>query len=182
MHAIPGTPLFTEKISYFALGIDRELMVVRAACHAVQVALDNEQLIFPLTAVNGSVSRRVMLANNGDIGTKFAFSTTSEMRKWFSITPEKGYVSPSAEMAIVVTFHPKQVRACVCVRVRACACVCACVRVCVPAYALATITRSCPLEFTALTRTTHHCPGTVRQARDYVFGVSARLSPSSSCR
>jgi len=98
---------FTETFSYFTMGIDRELMVVRAACHAVKVELDNQQIFFPQTTINGSVSRRVVLHNAGDIGTKFEWQTSKKLDKWFALVPQRGYVAPGAEIVTVVTFHPR---------------------------------------------------------------------------
>ena len=101
------TTPFAEEVSVQYLRQLEPLLLVKGACHGISVELDHNQLSF--TAVVGSTcTRRVVMANAGDIGTRFSWDGAA-LHRWFSITPLQGYVSPSSEVVFTVTFKPTSV-------------------------------------------------------------------------
>ena len=99
-------PPFAEKINAECAGQITALMEVRGACQGVQLEMDNDQLAFGSVNVHSRSVKRVLLSNSGDIGAKFNWKIPKEAQKWFTLAPEKGYLSPGLEVIMLVTFHP----------------------------------------------------------------------------
>jgi len=99
-------PPFSEKINAECTGQITGLMEVRGACQGVQLEMDNDQLAFGSVNVHSRSVKRVLLSNSGDIGAKFNWKVPKAAQKWFTLAPEKGYLSPGLEVIMLVTFHP----------------------------------------------------------------------------
>lgn len=102
-------PEFTHNFSFECLGTITRFMSVQAACVGVGVTLDCEQVLFGPTCVNSAVSRRVLLTNTGDVGTKFHWDPRPAMDAWVTLAPMSGYLAPGRAVAVHVTFRPTQV-------------------------------------------------------------------------
>jgi hydrocephalus-inducing protein len=101
-------PPFSEKINAECAGQITALMEVRGACQGVQLEMDNDQLAFGSVNVHSRSVKRVLLSNSGDIGAKFQWKLPKAAQKWFTLAPEKGYLSPGLEVIMLVTFHPNK--------------------------------------------------------------------------
>ena len=95
---------FTEELALEYLGQVRPLLAVTGSCPAVQVELELDHLSFGAVNVNSSASRRVMLANTGDVGARFSWDVPAKARKWLAITPAAGYISPGLEVPLAIVF------------------------------------------------------------------------------
>lgn len=60
---------------------------------------------FGTVVMNSKISKTVQLSNFGDIGSKFEWDMTF-CGKYFTISPEKGYLVPHEDLLFNVTFHP----------------------------------------------------------------------------
>ena len=63
---------------------------------------------FGTVVVNSKITKSVQLSNFGDIGSKFEWDTKF-CGKYFTISPEKGYLVPHEDLLFDVTFHPNVV-------------------------------------------------------------------------
>ena len=101
---------FTEKITAELVDQRVPLLDVVGACQGVQFEMDNDQISFGTETLHSRATRRVLLNNTGDIGAKFAWQLSEEARKWFTIVPETGYLSPGLEVILTITFMPHVVQ------------------------------------------------------------------------
>lgn len=95
---------FSEEISVQYLRQLEPLFLIQGECHGVVVDMDHNQLYFS-AVVNSEATRRVVLSNTGDIGTRFEWQV-SKLNDWFSISPREGYISPGSETVFIITFLP----------------------------------------------------------------------------
>lgn len=54
--------------------------------------------------------KRLQLENTGDVGTKFVWDT-SALGPHFSVSPSDGFLAPSQDVKLDITFHPTGVHA-----------------------------------------------------------------------
>ena len=83
----------------------RKLLNINGSCHGVELKLMEGNLTFGPVVINSKLMKTLQLANLGDIGAKFAWDLTF-CRKFFTITPESGYLAPHEDAFFEVTFHP----------------------------------------------------------------------------
>jgi len=88
-----------------AMGEDIVLGEISGACLGVEIKLESESLPFPAVAHGSSVTRRIQMQNHGDIGTRFKWDLHS-FAPDFSIAPADGFLGPSEDLHLTVTFHP----------------------------------------------------------------------------
>lgn len=60
---------------------------------------------FGVVTVNSKKVKTVQLSNLGDIGAKFEWNTLF-CKRYFTISPEKGYLPPNEDTNFTITFHP----------------------------------------------------------------------------
>eukprot|EP00928_Gymnodinium_smaydae_P017826 TRINITY_DN16808_c0_g5_i1.p1 TRINITY_DN16808_c0_g5~~TRINITY_DN16808_c0_g5_i1.p1 ORF type:complete len:709 (+),score=146.30 TRINITY_DN16808_c0_g5_i1:278-2404(+) len=95
-------PLFA-KCSH---GLDLRLLQMSGTCHATEVRLSEHSVSFGDVIVGSQAQRSMRLHNFGDLGAKFRFEVPGIYSKVFSVAPSEGFVRPSEELALAVTFHP----------------------------------------------------------------------------
>jgi adenylate kinase family enzyme len=98
-------PAFAEEVGLAYLGQLDPLLTLSGSCQGVVIELDHNQLSFGAVVVGSSSTRRVLMANEGDIGTRYKWDT-SRLGPSFSVSPKEGYISPGLEVTFSVTFHP----------------------------------------------------------------------------
>lgn len=80
-------------------------MNINACSHGIEMKLMEDTVGFGTVVVNSKITKTVQLSNFGDIGSKFEWDTTF-CGKYFSISPQKGYLVPHEDLLFNVTFHP----------------------------------------------------------------------------
>ncbi|CAD5117498.1 DgyrCDS6267 [Dimorphilus gyrociliatus] len=101
-------PNFTEEILIEFEKIQQPLFAISGVCHGIEIALDNDSIPFGAVTKDSWSSRKLLLINDGDIGTKFEW----DIKKFgpdFSITPVKGDIFPGMKVPFDVRFHPTKV-------------------------------------------------------------------------
>ncbi|XP_078688637.1 hydrocephalus-inducing protein-like [Branchiostoma floridae x Branchiostoma belcheri] len=101
-------PQFTEEVMMESEGFSQPLFVLMGSCQGIEVQLDQESIPFGAVVLGSSSTRRMVMRNVGDIGTKFQWKLR-QFAPDFSINPSEGYISPGMEVAFNVVFHPTKV-------------------------------------------------------------------------
>ncbi|XP_035679087.1 LOW QUALITY PROTEIN: hydrocephalus-inducing protein homolog [Branchiostoma floridae] len=101
-------PQFTEEVMMESEGFSQPLFVLMGSCQGIEVQLDQESIPFGAVVMGSSSTRRMVMRNVGDIGTKFQWKVR-QFAPDFSINPSEGYISPGMEVAFNVVFHPTKV-------------------------------------------------------------------------
>ena len=101
-------PPFSEPIVVSVCGLPRALVQVSAACVAMDLQLEMEQLSFGQATLHSRITRPLMLQNRGDIPSTWKIDKAA-LAPHFSVSPLEGYLQPNEDMNIEVTFHPQQV-------------------------------------------------------------------------
>ena len=60
---------------------------------------------FGAVVINSKITKTIQLSNFGDIGSKFEWDTLF-CSKFFTISPQKGFLLPHEDLLFDVTFHP----------------------------------------------------------------------------
>ena len=68
-------------------------MNVTGCSHGIEMKLMEDTVGFGTVVINSKITKTMQLSNFGDIGSKFDWDTTF-CSKYFTITPEKGYLVP----------------------------------------------------------------------------------------
>jgi hydrocephalus-inducing protein len=84
---------------------ERKLLTVQGACHGIELKLMEDAVSFGAVVINSKVTKRVQLANLGDIGTKFEWDTQF-CKHVFTISPERGFAPAHEDLYFDITFHP----------------------------------------------------------------------------
>uniref|UniRef100_A0A8C4S4T7 HYDIN axonemal central pair apparatus protein n=1 Tax=Erpetoichthys calabaricus TaxID=27687 RepID=A0A8C4S4T7_ERPCA len=100
-------PPFIEEVMMDSTGIRRSLFVVRGSCQGMEIILDQDYIPFGAVAQRSQATRRLLMQNTGDIGTRFKWNINSFLPD-FSIYPDQGYITPGMEIPFEVTFSPKE--------------------------------------------------------------------------
>lgn len=89
-------------------GVSQPLFTIIGACQGLEVKFDSEAIPFGSVTLGSSSTRKLMMSNDGDIGTSFSWNMES-FKPAFSISPHKGYISPGMVVAFEITFRPTEV-------------------------------------------------------------------------
>lgn len=99
---------FSEPVVATVCGLPRPLLVLSAACVAMEMELEMEQVSFGQATLYSRITRPVMLQNRGDLPSSFRLDR-SRLAPDFSISPLEGYLQPNEDTNLEVTFHPQHV-------------------------------------------------------------------------
>lgn len=80
-------------------------MNVSACSHGIEMKLMEETVGFGTVVVDSKITKTIQLSNFGDIGSKFEWDMTFSA-KYFTMTPQSGYLVPHEDLLFNVTFHP----------------------------------------------------------------------------
>ena len=83
----------------------RKLLNINGSCYGHELKLMEENLSFGSVVVNSKLTKTLQLANLGDIGSKFSWDVAF-CKKFFTISPESGFLPPHEDIFFEVTFHP----------------------------------------------------------------------------
>ena len=83
----------------------RKLLNIFTTAHGIEMRLMEDTVGFGTVVVNSKITKTVQLSNFGDIGSKFEWDTRF-CGKYFTISPEKGYLLPHEDLLFDITFHP----------------------------------------------------------------------------
>lgn len=83
----------------------KKLLNINTTAHGIEMKLMEDTVGFGTVVVNSKISKTIQLSNFGDIGSKFEWDTTF-CSKYFTISPEKGYLLPHEDLHFNVAFHP----------------------------------------------------------------------------
>ena len=86
----------------------KKLSNIFTTAHGIEMRLMEDTVGFGTVVVNSKITKSVQLSNFGDIGSKFEWDTKF-CGKYFTISPEKGYLVPHEDLLFDVTFHPNVV-------------------------------------------------------------------------
>ncbi|XP_068943597.1 hydrocephalus-inducing protein homolog [Petaurus breviceps papuanus] len=100
-------PQFNEEIFLEYVGFLRALFLINGCCQALDIVLDQEHIPFGAVVYQAHTTRRLLMMNIGDIGARFQWDV-KKFAPNFSITPDKGYITPGMEVAFEVTYHPTE--------------------------------------------------------------------------
>ncbi|KAM6946364.1 hydrocephalus-inducing protein homolog [Aplochiton taeniatus] len=96
---------FAAELQAECCGVLRPLVALTGCCQGVEVRLDQDYLPFGAVVQRCRATRRIMMANTGDIGARFQWDI-ERFGPDFSIAPAEGYICPGTEMPLDVTFAP----------------------------------------------------------------------------
>jgi hydrocephalus-inducing protein len=98
---------FKKEIQYKILENQelKKLLNVHGTSHGIELKLMEDTIGFGIVTVNSKKVKTVQLSNLGDIGAKFEWNTTF-CKRYFTITPDKGYLPPNEDTHFTITFHP----------------------------------------------------------------------------
>ncbi|XP_074055255.1 hydrocephalus-inducing protein homolog isoform X3 [Macrotis lagotis] len=104
---IKRIPQFNEEILLEFARYLRPLFLINGCCQALEIILDQDHIPFGAVVFQAHATRRLLMINTGDIGTRFQWDVKKFLPN-FSITPDKGYITPGMEVAFEVTYHPTE--------------------------------------------------------------------------
>jgi hydrocephalus-inducing protein len=81
------------------------LLNIHGTCHGIELKLMEDTIGFGVVTVNSKKIKTVQLSNLGDIGAKFEWNTIF-CKRYFTISPDKGYLPPNEDTNFTITFHP----------------------------------------------------------------------------
>lgn len=81
------------------------VFVLTGSCQGMEVGLDSEAIGFGSVVQKSQSSRKLVMSNSGDIGTRFRWDV-EKFKPDFSISPVAGYLSPGMDVTFEVVFHP----------------------------------------------------------------------------
>ena len=100
-------PRFSEELHADVNGVIVPLCSVQGACHGYNIWLETagNSLPFGALAQRCSTTKRIVLHNDGDIGATFKWDV-AKLAPEFSVSPSTGYISPSMQVNLDITFQP----------------------------------------------------------------------------
>lgn len=84
----------------------RQLIQVQGVSHGIEMKLMDAVVAFGSVVRNSRLTKILQLANFGDVKAAYKWDSKA-YSKFFTITPESGYVNPNSTLDLEVTFHPK---------------------------------------------------------------------------
>lgn len=88
----------------------RKLLSISGSCHGIELKLMEDTIGFGVVTKNSKKTKSLQLSNLGDIGAKFDWDTAF-CKKYFTITPAKGFLPAHEDVFFQITFHPDVVDA-----------------------------------------------------------------------
>lgn len=82
-----------------------KLNTVQGSCHGLELKLMDDSLNFGGVVVGSKLIKKLQMNNMGDIGAKFEWDTAF-CGRYFSITPNKGFLPANDSIKFDVAFHP----------------------------------------------------------------------------
>ena len=101
---------FIEQIFLKYGDLDVPMFAVRGCCQGYDISLDSDALPFGAVGKDCSLTRKLIIANRGDIGAAFAWNVAQLRDTPFSVSPANGYIAPSMETTIEFVFQPRTIR------------------------------------------------------------------------
>lgn len=83
----------------------KKLLNIFTTAHGIEMKLMEDTVGFGAVVINSKISKTIQLSNFGDIGSKFEWDTKF-CSKYFTISPEKGFLLPHEDLLFDATFHP----------------------------------------------------------------------------
>jgi hydrocephalus-inducing protein len=83
----------------------RQLIQVQGVSHGIEMKLMDAVVAFGSVVRNSRLTKILQLANFGDVKAQYKWDN-KVYSKYFTITPEQGYVNPNSTLDLEVTFHP----------------------------------------------------------------------------
>lgn len=83
----------------------RQLLNVQGVSHGIELKLMDEVLAFGSVVKGSRLTKILQLSNFGDVKAQYKWDP-KEYGRWFTISPESGYVNPNSNLDLEVTFHP----------------------------------------------------------------------------
>ncbi|CAF0784494.1 unnamed protein product [Didymodactylos carnosus] len=103
-------PSFSEQV-YLKYGeFDVPMFAVKGCCQGYDIQLDTDSIPFGAVVKECSITRKLVMSNRGDIGSRYQWNTSQIKDKPFQISPTNGYISPGMEITFDLTFHPKEIK------------------------------------------------------------------------
>lgn len=101
---------FIEQIFLKYGDLDVPMFAVRGCCQGYDISLDSDALPFGAVGKDCSLTRKLIIANRGDIGAAFAWNVAQLRDTPFSVSPANGYIAPGMETTIEYVFQPRAIR------------------------------------------------------------------------
>lgn len=86
-------------------GMFQPVFVLTGSCQGMEVGIDSEAISFGSVVQKSQSSRKLVMTNTGDIGTRFKWDA-EKFKPDFSISPVSGYLSPGMDVTFEVVFYP----------------------------------------------------------------------------
>ena len=83
----------------------RKLLTISGCSHGVELKLIESTIGFGAVVINSKLTRSISLSNLGDIGCHFSWDQRF-CSKFFTISPDQGFLPPHDELKFDITFHP----------------------------------------------------------------------------
>lgn len=98
---------FKKELRYKLIENEEEhkLLTIQGCCHGMELKLLEDSLNFSGVVIGSRLTKQLQLNNMGDIGARFQWETTFCSR-YFTITPDKGFVPANDSIKFEVSFHP----------------------------------------------------------------------------
>lgn len=84
----------------------RKLAAIQGVSHGIEIKLMDEVIPFGSVVEGSRLTKTLQLSNFGDMKANFKWEGKEHL-KFFTISPESGYVPANSNLDLDVTFHPK---------------------------------------------------------------------------
>lgn len=98
---------FYEEINLEYNGVCMPICALTGACHGYNIWMEMNTISFGAVVQKCSITRRLVMHNDGDIGASFKWDT-NRLKPEFTIQPSHGYISPGMEIFFDVVFNPQE--------------------------------------------------------------------------
>ncbi|XP_069822484.1 hydrocephalus-inducing protein homolog isoform X3 [Dendropsophus ebraccatus] len=99
---------FAEEVMLGSYGVMRSLFVIQGCSQGLELSLDQEYVSFGAVVLQSQATRRIVLSNTGELGTRFEWDI-KKFEPDFSILPASGYITAGTEVTFDVVFHPAEI-------------------------------------------------------------------------
>ena len=100
---------FVEQIFLKYGDLDVPMFAVRGCCQGYDISLDSDTIPFGAVGKDCSLTRKIILANRGDIGAAFAWNLNQLRDAPFRVSPSNGYIAPGQEITMEFVFQPRAI-------------------------------------------------------------------------
>jgi len=91
------------------LGQQVHLVNISGVCHATEIKLSEQSLLFGAVVLGSTATKKLHLHNFGDLGAKYGFEIPAKYRDIVTVAPASGFVSPHDDVLLSVSLHPSRV-------------------------------------------------------------------------